>query len=189
MKRFNKFIVYTTIILIVLAIVAIIFLKSQTCGDLCQEQNFNNSVDLGHFNIEGIKFYQKLESLSLKDNEEKEIEIKDLFEKEIKRIVLIERMHMDYSYINEKIKIDSILKNKEFCQIIIVEYKNNDIGYLMGRCEYDLMGYTKPYSKIGFDLEMNYQYLLPNDSIKVIFSPNEIERYSISSKKFKNLNF
>ena len=175
-------------ILVLYFCISSISCESPTCNDSCKEKQFRDKIDIGRYNQDGIEFYKKLDSLALKENQEKEIRIKDLFDKEVSKIILVERMSIEFNKVCFQLSFDSILIGKEYCQLLKVEYLNKDIGYIFGRCEYDLMGFTKPYNKVGFDLPYKVQYLLPLDLISVLYTPKEREKFSIDSKNYKQLN-
>ncbi|HMS99156.1 MAG TPA: hypothetical protein PKA12_10450 [Saprospiraceae bacterium] len=175
---------------LILGILMLINILSQSCNlascdESCQEREFNKKIDLGRYNQDAINFYNKLNSLTFSSNEVKEIDLSELFEQSISRIVLIERMSVDFSKPCQKLNLDQVLKDKEYCQVLKVEYSNHEIGYIIGRCEYDLMGFTKSYCKIGFDLSNKVQYLLPSDKLSIIFNPGEREKFSIYSKDYR----
>ncbi len=162
--------------------------NSPSCDDLCKEKQFRDKIDIGRYNQDAVEFFKKLNSLSLNENQEKEIRVKDLFDKQVSKIVLIERMSVEFNKVCDQISIDPILRGKEYCQLIRVEYLDKDVGYIFGRCEYDLMGFTKSYTKVGFDLPYKIQYLLPNDIVSVLYTPKEREKFSIDSKYFKQIS-
>lgn len=187
-RKLNRTLFIAIFIEILFFIVKSIDRYSIPCDENCQERKYAQMVDLGIFNKYGEQFYKKLISYKLKPQEIKVLSVNELFGKKITKVVFIERMQLDYNKLYKELKLNEILKGKEFCQIIIAEYNDGNVEYLIGRCEYDLMGFTKSYNKFGVDLLDKIQYLLPKDQLYLTYSVSDREKFTFTSKDFKNIS-
>ena len=159
--------------------------NTPSCDLSCQELNYNKKIDIGKYNQDAIDFYERLNSINLTSNEVKEFTVNKLFNKSVSKLIFLERMSLDFSEQCEQLNFDQLLKDKEYCQILKVEYSNDEIGYIIGRCEYDIMGFTRSFNKFGFTLSTKAQYLLPSDKIMITYTPDDREKFSIESKDFR----
>ncbi len=169
-------------ILLIFLVIKVMDTSSAICDKKCQELKYNKMVDMGQYNKYGIDLSKKLNGMRIGDNQDTIVKIKELFGDEIKKMTLVERMSVDYDKECKDLPYNDILKGKVFCQVAIIEFTDGQIGYVLGKCEHDLMGFTKSYDKLGFDLIDRVQYLLPNDQVLI---ENIYEVYSISSKEYK----
>lgn len=183
----NKLIYISAFILLLILVFKVIDILSPVCDAACQERRYGEMTDLGIYNNYRLQFYKNLELLMLKDGESRDIKVKQLFGDDIKQVIVIDRLTLDYSKKCDELHLNAILKNKDYCQVLIIEYKNKDYGYLIGSCEYDLMGFTKSYDKIGFYLKEKAQYLLPEDTLTIEHSTTAREKYSIELKETKKV--
>lgn len=157
------------------------------CDDACQQKKYKELTDLGKYNVDGFKLLQSIEKQGLNDGEHKELTLRQLFGDKIREIIFVERMTLDFGKKCDELPLNIVLEGKDYCQVAILRYENEIYGYLLGRCEYDLMGFTKSYDKLGFNLSERVQTVAAGDSLTIEYSSKAREFYSIEPKKVNRL--
>lgn len=152
------------------------------------EERYDKLVSLGAKDSLQDRLLSNLKKLGLKEGESKRIKIERLIGFNFKRLILIDKMVMDFSLPCPELRGTSALANKEFCQFGIIYKNDGTVEYLRGICDYDLMGLSRSFDKTGFSMNNPIEIILPDDKVVITYSLKDRVPYFIeplSHKMFK----
>lgn len=187
-KNKQRFIWIGVFLFVIILAKKLIDNSSTICNQKCQKLEYQKMLDMRQFNKYSLNLSKKLLEIRVNSKQDTIVKLKELFGSQIEKMTLVERMSVDYNKKYRGLYFNDILKGKEFCQLAIIEFKDGQIGYILGKCEYDLMGFTRPYDKFGFELTDKVQYLLPYDQILIEHDSLGRQEFSISPKRTRILD-